>query len=383
MVWVIALCLLGDSLLRFLLLCLRMIKAAPPPRPQAAGFKAILLIAARNETGTIGPTIEALIPSLSEWPSSRIWVVADHCTDGTAIEAARAGAHVACRDEGRLGKGAVIDWWLEYHEDEWRGAMAVIILDADSRIAPESLRALGNSIAAGADAAQAFIAPRAQVVAGRLAGWSEVLMQRIDDEARRRMNWPVPLRGTGMAIRAPLLAELAPRLHTLAEDLELDALLGARRARVEFVPEAVVWDPKPNQGAGVSRQRARWLQGQLQVMRDYWRELLTALTSGGAGAWMLIWLLFLRPKVALIGLRALAAALLLLLFGWSGPWLIPLIGLALDLAYYLGGAAVVDEPRRYLLDLLAAPRYIALWLYSFGLAIIKRGWLRAGRGNAR
>jgi cellulose synthase/poly-beta-1,6-N-acetylglucosamine synthase-like glycosyltransferase len=383
MVWVIALCLLGDSLLRFLLLCLRMIKAAPPPLPQAAGFKAILLIAARNEAGTIGPTIEALIPSLSEWPSSRLWVVADHCTDETTIEAARAGAYVACRDDGRLGKGAVIDWWLAHHEDVWRSATAVIILDADSRIAPDSLRALGNAIAAGADAAQAFIAPRAQIVAGRLAGWSEVLMQRIDDEARRRMTWPVPLRGTGMAIRAPLLAQLAPRLHTLAEDLELDAILAARRARVDFVPEAIVWDPKPNQSAGVSRQRARWLQGQFQVMRDYWRELLKALATSGAGAWMLIWLLFLRPKVAFIGLRAMAAGLLLILFGGSGPWLMPLIGLALDVAYYLGGAAVVDEPRRYLLDLFAAPRYLALWLYSLGLAIIKRGWLRAGRGNAR
>jgi cellulose synthase/poly-beta-1,6-N-acetylglucosamine synthase-like glycosyltransferase len=186
-----------------------------------------------------------------------------------------------------------------------------------------------------------------------------------------------------MAIRVPLLAELAPRLHTLAEDLELDAILAARSARVDFVPEAVVWDPKPNQGAGVSRQRARWLQGQLQVMRDYWRELLQALSGGGAGAWALICLLFMRPKVAFIGLRALAAALLLLLFGWGGPWLIPLAGLALDVAYYLGGAAVVDEPRRYLLDLLAAPRYIGLWFYSLGLAVIKRGWLRAGRGNSR
>src|SRR4029450_11395523 len=103
-------------------------------------------------------------------------------------------------------------------------------------------------------------------------------MQRIDDEARRRCGWPVPLRGTGMALRAEVLAGLAPRLHTPAEDLELDLLLPPRPARApprpalppapapparplsdhsppppplaargavfSFFPQAVIYDPK-------------------------------------------------------------------------------------------------------------------------------------------
>lgn len=381
MIWPVACLMVGDSLLRFLLLCLRIVAPRPHPCPDREITGAVVLIAARDEEGTIGPTVAALRPQLSEWPDSNLWVVADHCQDRTGDEAEGAGARVAVRNEGRLGKGAVIDWWLARFGEEWRTSSAVVILDADSRIKPGSLGALRAAIASGADAAQAFIAPRARITAGRLAGWSEVLMQRIDDEARRRMNWPVPLRGTGMALRAGLLCELAPRLHTLAEDLELDALLAARRARVVPVPEAVVWDPKPDRAAGVSRQRARWLQGQLQVLRDYRREILTALLRGGVGAWMLLVLLFLRPKTILIGLRVIAAGLLWLTFGWSGPWWVPAAGLVLDLCYYLGGALVVDDPRRYLIDLLSAPRYLAIWCYSLGLAAVRRGWLRAGRGG--
>lgn len=372
--------LLTDSLLRFVLLCLRAVKRARPVRlPPATGQGCVVLIAAHDEAGTIGATVAALKEHLLEWPGSSLWVVADRCTDGTAEEAAQAGAQVAARAAGRLGKGAVIAWWLQRYEAVWRARDAVVILDADSRLAAGSLRALHAAMSSGADAAQAFVAPDAGTKAGRLAGWSEVLMQGIDDEARRRCGWPVPLRGTGMALRGELLAELAPRLHTLAEDLELDVLLAARGARVEFVPEAVLIDPKPLHDAGVSRQRARWLQGQLQVLRDYRREFIQALLKGGLGAWFLLWLLMLRPKLLFIGLRLLmllSALLLPELFWWA------IAGLLMDAAYYLAGAAIVDDPRRYLLDLLAVPRYAAIWFYSFSLTIFRRGqrvWLRAGR----
>lgn len=336
-----------------------------------------VLIAAHNEAGTIGPTITNLKKQLFEWPNSSLWVVADRCTDVTANEALEAGAKVATRSAGQLGKGAVVAWWMEHYQAVWRTKAAIVILDADSRLAPGSLSKLRQTMACGADAAQMFVAPDASTTSGRLAGWSEVLMQCIDDEARWRCGWAVPLRGAGMAFRCELLAELAPRLHTYAEDLELDVILASKRARVEFVPEAKVFDPKPQQVSGASRQRARWLQGQLQVLRDYSREFFHALLSGGTGAWFLLWLLMLRPKILFIGLR-----ILLLLAGLFYPPLIwlALLGLMLDAIYYLAGAMIVDNPKRYLLDLISVPRYVAMWFYSFGTALIRRRiWLRAGR----
>jgi cellulose synthase/poly-beta-1,6-N-acetylglucosamine synthase-like glycosyltransferase len=380
-----SLLLLFDSLLRFALLCLRALR---PPKPAAASAGhtggCVVLIAAHDEAGTIGPTVTALREALGEWPLSSLWVVADRCSDETADEAEAAGAQVAARMDGKLGKGAVIAWWLKQYGAVWDSKDAVVIFDADSRLAPGSLGALRRVMTGGAtgrvDAAQAFVAPDASSTSGRLAGWSEVLMQRIDDEARRRCGWSVPLRGTGMAFRGTLLAELAPRLHTYAEDLELDVILASRGARVEFVPDAVVFDPKPQASDGASRQRARWLQGQLQVLRDYRREFSRALVARGAGAWFLLCLLMLRPKILFIGLRVLLLLGALFFVPTTAlPWL-TLAGLAMDVVYYLAGAAIVDDPRRYLLDLLAVPRYAGLWFYSFGMALIRRRvWLRAGR----
>src|SRR5262249_47437286 len=245
-----------------------------------------------------GPTVTALKELLVEWPGSGLWVTADRCSDQTATEASIAGAKVAERleesSEGSAGKCAAIAWWLSKHEAEWRSRDAVLILDADSPLMKGSPDALRKAMAAGGDdlaAFQSFVAPDASVGAGRLAGWSEILMQRIDDEARRRCGWSVPLRGTGMAFRGDALARIAPRLRTLAEDLELDVLLASERKRVEFVPEAVVLDPKPRRSSGASRQRARWFQGQLQVLRGYRREIAAALLKGGLSGGCLLPLL--------------------------------------------------------------------------------------------
>ena len=367
-----------DSFLRFLLVWLRTLTTASQKISESESDPlricgSVVLVAANDEAGTIGATVASLKNQLPDWPGSSIWVIADHCTDETAEEAESAGAQVAVRQDGRRGKGAVIAWWLQRYEAIWQKREAVIILDADTKMAPGTMRAIKNAMRSGADVAQAFVAPDASTNAGRLAGWSEVLMQRIDDEARRRCGWPVPLRGTGMAFRGRLIADLAPHLHTFAEDLELDILLAARGIQVEFVPEARVYDPKPRETAGVSRQRARWFQGQLQVISDYHGEILKALINGGIGTWFLLLPLILRPKILFIGMRVM-----LLVFS---PW-IALAGLIMDAVYYLVGAVLVDNPRRYLLDLLAAPRYGAIWVHGLWMAVIRRGtrnWLRAGR----
>jgi cellulose synthase/poly-beta-1,6-N-acetylglucosamine synthase-like glycosyltransferase len=393
-----ALLLLTDSFLRACLLLLRLAKPRRGSKPASGDSKGcVILIAAHDEAGTIGPTVSALKEHLTEWPGSVLWVVADRCSDATAVEAAIAGARVAERREGsldgRIGKCVALAWWLSKHEAEWRSRDTVLILDADSRLAKGSLRALRKAISNGADnlaAVQSFVAPDASASAGRLAGWSEVLMQQIDDEARARCGWSVPLRGTGMAFRGDVLAELAPRLRTLAEDLELDVLLASRGERVEFVPDSVVFDPKPQQSSGASRQRARWFQGQLQVVRDYPREIATALLRGGLSAWFLLPLLLLRPKILFIGLRILLLFVSLLVapftsIGFSSLFWIALAGLAMDAVYYLAAAAIVDQPRRYLFDLLSTPLYAAMWFYSFGITMTRRGkrgqrvWLRAGR----
>jgi len=174
-----------------------------------------------------------------------------------------------------------------------------------------------------------------------------------------------------MVFQAKLLADLAPRLHTLAEDLELNILAAACGARVAYAPDAVVFDPKPKEPKSASRQRARWLRGQLQVLRDYRRELFHSFVSGDPGTSHLLLMLILRPKTFFIAMRLSALAL--------GLWQFALTGLAMDVTYYLALLPLLESRSQYLTDLIGAPRYAVMWLWSLNTAATRGDWSRSGR----
>ena len=346
------------------------------PGPQSLS----IVLAAHDEAALIGGSIGALATL-----GRPIYIIADHCTDDTARLAAAAGARVYERTEGEGGKGAALAWFMEVAEAELRGLDALIVLDADSRLAPGFVEAMACAFARGAQAAQGFVQPvgvgPSPVAA--LAAYSELLSQRIGDKIRSALGWTVPLRGTGMAFRPHLLREVVKGLRTRTEDIELSLRLARRGMRVWWVPGAVMFDPKPQGMQRAANQRARWLQGQAQVWRYYGRDILRLLLTGGPNAWSLLWALLLKPKTLVAAAKVALLALLALLpirppvLHWALLGLV-LLGVAADAVYYLAGLLLVNERGVYARALLAAPLYALMWLWSLLLApVARRTWLRA------
>ncbi len=343
-------------------------------------MRAALLIAAHDEATSIGDTIRHLAGR-----ADSVYLIADHCTDATASLAAKAGARVYERDCGAGGKGAALAWFAEVAAEELDACDIVVILDADSRINDGFVPAIAERFARGAHAVQAFVHPSGvgRSPAAAIAAYSELLSQQIGDKIRQRLGWPVPLRGTGMALRPSLLREVVRGLCTRTEDIEMSLRLAQMGVRVEFVPGAVLYDPKPESPARASRQRARWLQGQAEVWRLYWRSIVGLALRGGPPAWALLWALLAKPKTLLTAAKlALLAVLLLLPLQplWLAGLLRSVAGLALavDAAYYLSGLLVVKERRFFARALLLSPLYLLVWGWSVLLAPLSRGrWLRA------
>ena len=204
--------------------------------PRAAPLRLAVLLPAHDEAAIVAATVQAARAAAT--PPAVVFVVADHCADATATVAQAAGARVFERQAGPPGKGAAIAWFLVAAADDLQAVDALAIIDADSRLQPGALDALGAALAGGALAAQGFVWPEPadDSPAPMLAAYSEWVSQALDDRLRRRMGWPVPLRGTGMALPLALLRELAPRLQTRVEDVELSLLVLARGGHIAFVP---------------------------------------------------------------------------------------------------------------------------------------------------
>jgi cellulose synthase/poly-beta-1,6-N-acetylglucosamine synthase-like glycosyltransferase len=311
-------------------------------------------------------------------------VIADNCQDRTAEVALSAGARVWERwEENGGGKAGALRWLLGVGAAEIARYSRLAVFDADSQVAPDFADQLTVSPYDKMPVVQGFVSP---IVTGgspvaRLAAYSEILSQRIDDVARVRLGWPAPLRGTGMVFDSSLLPALLADLRTKVEDVEMTIQLVRRGIYPRFVYQAVVGDPKPPGMHGVAAQRARWEQGRRQVLRYYWKDLVGLFFSGRPGLMALSLSLVLRPR-ALVLLFKILVAIFLGIVAWSHgqTWsflaVVVWLSIVVDGLYYLIGLAFVRERRTYALALLAAPAYLIMWIWSQVWSLVSRSaWL--------
>jgi cellulose synthase/poly-beta-1,6-N-acetylglucosamine synthase-like glycosyltransferase len=343
-----------------------------------------VVILARNEASVIGGTLLAL--SIGLGPKDQMHVVADHCSDATAHIAHEAGANVYLRqDGGPAGKGHALRWWLNETSSYADAEDIVVILDADSLVAPNFFDSIRKRMARGERVIQTRVEPvvRSSSPVARLAAYSETTEQRVCDAFRSKMGWPVRLRGTGMAFRRSILEDSCKSLSTFVEDVEMTLQLGSQKMPINFADETYIADPKPTDQNGVVNQRARWLRGQLQVLKTYLVQILSLILRGPAG-WSLLSSVLLKPKTLIIPLKAfmtMVAWIASFVLGgpiWIGLATLGTISLLMDAGTFLYGLRFASNRREAIFTLAIAPIYLMVWLRSLTLSAVSGTvWHRA------
>jgi glycosyltransferase involved in cell wall biosynthesis len=105
----------------------------------------VIVIAAYDEAGAIGPVIQGLPAEVCGLATTAI-VVADGCADDTAAEAAEAGAMV-CDVPVNRGQGAALR--LGYRLAREGGARYIVTTDADGQYNPAEMAAVLGPVVAG------------------------------------------------------------------------------------------------------------------------------------------------------------------------------------------------------------------------------------------
>jgi cellulose synthase/poly-beta-1,6-N-acetylglucosamine synthase-like glycosyltransferase len=327
------------------------------PRPREVDrTRFLVLVPAHNEARVIGRCLGAIYADARE--GDRVLVVADRCTDATAAIARRFGALVLERGPAdEPGRAAARQAGLDRaRELEWD---AVVMLDADSVIAPGFFDACERALGPEVDAVQArsesergaTMATEASLAAFALQG---ITLQR----GRDRLGFSARLRGTGMAIRRRLA--LTHRFRAAAsEDLvfTLDLLLDGVVCR--HVDDARLRSRGEDAWRSFGAQKARYEAGRMAAARAY----LSRLVRRGVGhreaapleaAWFLA-----TPPFALAALSLLAGfALALLAHVWPATALFGVGLLTLAVVIAIGLIQARAGPRTWL-ALLLAPWYVA------------------------
>lgn len=339
-----------------------------------------VLMPAHNEANGIRRCILSVVGQLRA--CDELIVVADNCTDDTALIATRAGATVITRiDHANSGKGYALEFGRDFVATHPREI--VIVVDADCSPDPRALCRIAatawrnDAVVQGAYLLEPPAGARPNV---HVSCFAFLVKNLVRQRALQHLAGAALLQGSGMAFPSRIFHSLRCDTASLIEDLELGVRLLENGQRVLFEERARFTSPASSE-RGTAGQRRRWEHGFLRSMPGFAARLALAALKG---RWRLFFAALdalVPPTVLLILTAALAGALTSALFGLQ-PAVVLLLCSCLLLTLGLGVAW-----RAHGRDLLPAELFPQVFRYViWKLPIIarfvvyrERRWIRTER----
>jgi 1,2-diacylglycerol 3-beta-glucosyltransferase len=361
-------------------------KKLRPPSYSETDRRFRFIVPAHNESAGIAATVKSLLAVDYPRSSFDVLVVADNCEDDTAAQARAAGAVVLERnDSERRGKGYAL---LLAFSSLPTDLDAVVVIDADTLVSPNILRAFRARLDSGALAVQADYAVR-----NPNAGWRTRLIaiafgafHIVRSRARERLGLSCGLRGNGMCFGTALLAAVPHEAFSIVEDVEYGIRLGEAGYRVHYADEAHVYGEMVSTAAAASSQRRRWEDGRKELIRANGGRLLRAGIARKNRVLFDLALDLLVPPLSRIAILSVLGLLVAaVLSAWVGSLAFSLASFTwcvfAVVLYVLRGWSVSGTGLRGLLDLGLAPVYV-VWKASLRLRKPSRptsSWVRTKR----
>lgn len=320
----------------------------------AALRKVTIIVPAHNEGLLVERCVRSIASQLD--PTRSLLVIAHNCADDTASRAIAAGAGVVKLDDPtQRGKACALRFGIAHALAA--GAEGVIIIDADSMVAPGFIATVQAALSSGAEAVQGAyrVLPSSDDHTPTLTTIAFQGFNLVRPRGRDRLGLSAGIFGNGFGLCREVLERVPYSADSVVEDLEYHIQLVAAGIRVRFLADANVYGEMPVSGEGSQSQRARWEGGRLLMMRAYPRRLVRAIARGHYR--------LMEPLLDILCLP-LAMGVLLLMLAMAVPctWLrwYAGVGLLAMAAHFVIAVKAGDHFWRGMGVLLLVPKYI-LW----------------------
>lgn len=348
-------------------------------RPRVA-----VLIPAHDEASGIAATLETVVGQLTS--QDRLIVIADNCTDETAMIARSFGAIALERqDPERRGKGYALDYGLQFMESE--PPDVVVMIDADCMVesgAIERIASKAVSLNRPVQANYSMAPPPNPSPKDLVSALAVMVSNLVRPTGLARLGWPSLMRGTGMAFPWAIIHQVPLASGNLVEDLKLGLDLTIAGHAPVFCPEAKVVAVLPQQDAA-KEQRTRWEHGSLQTLLTQVPHMLKMFIRQRRFELLASALDLSIPPLSLLVMlwvTSIGGALVAGLLGatWIPVVLLSIAGILLILSI-VGAWAKFGRSFLPIQTLLAVPFYI-LWKIPLYLAFLVKpetNWVRTKR----
>ena len=307
-----------------------------------------------------------------------IYVVADHCTDDTAVRAEAAGATVLTRTDGLQGKTYTLAWSIEMLTQRSIEPDLYVITDATAQVEPGFLAALAEGWQQGED----IITSGAAVSSANQKWYAQCLglmlvHRNLQGWCRERLGLSAWLEGRGMAYSRDYIQRFGwhlalptgPQSSHPTEDWRHGVRIVEEGYRVAFMSKAAVVTPLRNSLVAATQQGARWERGRLINAGTHALRLLFQGFKQRRLIKICAALDAIQPPVAILGALTVVLAVSVIGFpsvNWLGPWMfVPFI---LTGVYGLIVAIRGHGEGIHFVTMFWAPIYIVWRCTSFALA---------------
>ncbi len=340
---------------------------APSPSISGARSKRLtVIVPAHDEESLIGRCVQSLLGQTYPTALYRVVVVADNCTDATAVRATASGADVMVRtDAAARGKGYALRWAMDRLLAEPNPPDGIVVVDADSVADENLLSVLATALKSGHEVVQAdyTLLEDESVELSEMARAGFLLFHRVRFSGRARLGMAANLVGNGMLFSRRVLEAHPWDAFTGVEDLEYSIRLRLAGIRPYFAREARVAGPGPASRSGAVRQRLRWEGGRFHVVRNQLGRLVgTAIVRRDLDL-LDAAVDLATPPLALLAIAVLGGAFLTALAvvtrlaaPWAlGPWVVAMLAIP---AFVVIGLRAAGAPGSTWRVLLKAPSFI-------------------------
>lgn len=352
-----------------------------PLRPTLSPWRAAVVIPAHNEQATIADCVRSL--RQADLPDAAaavdLYVIADNCTDDTALVARDAGARVLERNNAvQRGKGYALDYAFTHLLE--LGYDCMLVVDADTQVASNFLMASVGALRNGEQAVQAryLVLNATETMRSRLMRVALLAFNLVRPLGRDRLGLSAGILGNGFGLRRETLLALPYLATSIVEDLEYHLALVRSGRRVAFLNQTAVYGEMPVNTKDVKSQRSRWEGGRFRMLTTSAPSLCSDVLKGR--------LRCLEPLLDLL-LLPLAFHVFFLILALSAP--LPIvrdIGLAgtLIVMLHLATAIVAGGGGWRDAAILALAPFYVLWKIMLIPNLLRsarsgESWVRTGR----
>lgn len=250
--------------------------------------KYAVLIAARNEEKVIANLISSI--KKQDYPSElvTVFVVADNCTDNTALVAKQAGAVVYERfDNKHKTKGFALQFLVSKIKEDY-GNVSVFdgyfIFDADNLLKSDFITRMNESFSSGEKIITSYRNSKNFDTNWISASYSIHWLRSIRTEHRPRSLFHLATRiqGTGFLFSWELI-DNGWNYTSFTEDRAFCADAVVKGYKISYNNEAIFYDEQPINFKIAMRQRIRWAKGHIQALFECGGKLfLHIFYTGGA-----------------------------------------------------------------------------------------------------